>query len=79
MKTYSLKAMRINSGLTLDEASKLIGVSSATLFNYEHFRTTPDNDKINKIMKAYNVTYNEIRFLPSEKEKKLAVKKKRDV
>ena len=75
MKTYSLKAMRINTGLTLEEASKLIGVSSATLSNYEHFRTTPDNDKIKKIMEVYNVTYDEIRFLPSEKEKKLAVKK----
>lgn len=79
MKTYSLKAMRINQGLTLDEASKLIGVSSPTLYNYENFKTTPDNDKIEKIMKAYNVTYDEIRFLPTEKEKKLAVKKKKDV
>ena len=76
MKTYSLKAIRINAGLTLEEASKLIGVSSATLFNYEHFRTTPDNDKIKKLMQIYNVSYDEIRFLPSDKEVKLAVKKK---
>lgn len=76
MKTYSLKAIRINSGLTLEEASKLIGVSIATLFNYEHFRTAPDNEKLKKIMEVYNVHYDEIRFLPSEKEKKLAVKKK---
>jgi len=76
MKTYSLKAMRINQGLTLNEASKLIGVSNATLFNYEHFKTAPDNDKLKRIMEVYNVNYDEIRFLPLEKEKKLAVKKK---
>ena len=38
MKVYSLKAMRINLDLTLEEASKLIGVSKYTLYNYEHFK-----------------------------------------
>ena len=74
MKVYSLKAMRINLDLTLEEASKLIGVSKYTLYNYEHFKTIPDNDVIKWIMEAYNVSYNEIRFLPNSK-KKLAVKK----
>ncbi len=75
MKTYSLKSIRINAGLTLDEASALIGVSKSTLYNYEHFKTTPDNDIIKKIMQIYNVSYDDIRFLPTEKEKELAVKK----
>lgn len=75
MRVYSLRAMRINLGLTLEEASKLIGVSKYTLFNYEHFKTTPDNERIKRIMNAYRVSYNEIRFLPNENEK-LAVKKK---
>ena len=73
MKTYSLKSIRINAGLTLEEASALIGVSKSTLYNYEHFKTTPDNDIIKKIMQIYNVSYDDIRFLPTEKE--LAVKK----
>ena len=38
--------------------------------------TTPDTDNLKKIMQVYNVSYDEIRFLPNEKEKKLAVKKK---
>lgn len=74
MRVYSLKAIRVNLGLTLEEASELIGISKYTLFNYEHFKTVPDNDKIKKIMKAYDVSYNEIRFVPNKKEK-LAVKK----
>ena len=73
MRFYSLKAIRVNLGLTLDEASELIGISKYTLYNYEHFKTVPDNEKIKKIMKAYNVDYNEIRFVPNKKEK-LAVK-----
>ena len=75
MKTYSLKSIRINAGLTLDEASALIGVSKSTLYNYEHFKTTPDNDIIKKIMQIYNVSYDDIRFLPTEKEKEFVVKK----
>ena len=35
MQLYSLKAVRTNLGLTLDEAAKLIGISKYTLFNYE--------------------------------------------
>ena len=75
MRIYSLKAIRVNLGLTLEEASKLIGISKYTLYNYEHYKTVPDNEKIKKIMNAYDVSYNEIRFVPNKKEK-LAVKKK---
>ena len=75
MKTYSLKAIRVNLGLTLDEASKLIGVSRYTLYNYEHFKTTPGIEVVKKIMNAYNIHYDEIRFIPLDQEKKLAVKK----
>lgn len=74
MRGYSLKAIRINLDLTLEEASKLIGISKFTLYNYEHYKTMPDNKKIKQIMEAYDVSYNEIRFMPNNK-KKLAVNK----
>ena len=78
MKLYSLKAVRTNLGLTLEEASKLIGISKYTLFNYEHFKTVPNAENIRKIEDAYDINYNELRFVPNEKEKnknKIAVKK----
>ena len=78
MKLYSLKAVRINLGLTLEEASKLIGISKYTLFNYEHFKTVPNAENIRKIERAYDINYNELRFVPNEKEKnknKIAIKK----
>lgn len=74
MRCYSLKAIRIDLGLTMEEASKLIGISKYTLFNYEHFNTVPKISIIQKIEKAYDIDVGEIRFLPNEKEKKLAVK-----
>ena len=78
MKLYSLKAVRTNLGLTLEEASKLIGISKYTLFNYEHYKTVPNAENIRKIERAYDINYNELRFVPNEKEKsknRIAVKK----
>ena len=76
MRTYSLKAIRTNLGLTIEEASKSIGISKYTLWNYENYKTTPNTENTTKILRAYNVHYNEIRFLPNaEEKKKLAVKK----
>lgn len=69
MKVYSMKAIRINLGLTLAEASERIGISKYTLYNYEHFHTVPNNQVIKRIMSTYGVSYNEIRFLPNKNEK----------
>ena len=44
----SLKALRTNSGLTLEKAAQKIGVSKYTLYNYEHFKTQPSKEKIDK-------------------------------
>lgn len=74
--SFSLKAIRMNLGLTLDEASELIGVSKYTLSNYENYKTVPNISKINKIAGVYGVSVDEIRFLPNEKEKKLLAVKK---
>ncbi len=65
----SLKALRTDSGLTLDEAAKKLGSSKYTLYNYEHFKTQPSKEKIDKILELYGVGYDDIRFLPNEKEK----------
>ena len=75
--SFSLKAIRMNLGLTLEEASEMIGVSKYTLSNYEHFRTVPNVKIINKIMSVYAVDVDDIRFLPNEKEKKLLAVKNR--
>ena len=42
MKKYSLKAIRVNAGLTMKEASERIGISVVTLRNYEKYKTIPN-------------------------------------
>ena len=59
----TLKAIRINLGLTLEQASRRIGVSKETLANYERGDTYPDVPVIMSIEKSYNITYDNINFL----------------
>lgn len=63
MNTLTLKAVRINLGLTLEEASLLIGVSKDTLSNYERGETYPDVPIIKRIEDVYNISYDRINFL----------------
>ena len=74
MRRYSLKALRVDSGMSLEEAADKIGVSKYTLYNYEHFKTQPNSTKIKRILEVYRVGIDEVRFTPNRKEK-LAMKK----
>ncbi|MBQ9313535.1 MAG: helix-turn-helix transcriptional regulator [Clostridia bacterium] len=59
----TLKAIRINKGLSQEEAAKLIGVGSDTLSNYERGITFPDIPVLKKIEEVYEVKYDDINFL----------------
>ncbi len=60
----SLKAIRYNKDLSIEEASKMIGISKETLLNYESFKTFPNVLIIEKILNTYDVKYDDIIFLP---------------
>lgn len=47
----SIKELRINKGLTQNEAAKLVGLSLRTYQNYEYGASTRDMFKINNIIK----------------------------
>lgn len=58
----SLKAARVNAGLTLADAAKKLGVAPLTLSHYENGVTFPDVLKIKKIEKIYCVAFSDITF-----------------
>ncbi len=58
----TLKALRTNSRLTLEEASKLIGVSRETLRSYENGKTAPDLKILPKILKVYKADINDVKI-----------------
>lgn len=60
----TLKAARINKGLSQEDAAKLIGVSVDTLGNYERGITYPDIPILKNIEKTYDIEYSNLIFLP---------------
>ncbi len=60
---FTLKACRVNKGLTIKEAAKMLNISEFTLLNYEAGKTFPTVPVISKIENLYGISYDEIIFL----------------
>ena len=61
----SLKAVRVNANLTQREAADRLGISLATLQNYENGVTTPDWNMVNKMEFIYQYPIDYIKFTPN--------------
>lgn len=69
METFTLRALRVNRGWTLDDACVIIGVTKDTLSKWENGKTFPDVPMIKKIEDVYNTPYDKINFLlPTDNE-----------
>jgi DNA-binding XRE family transcriptional regulator len=66
MLKISLKSARVNANLTLEEASKKIGVVKKTLWSWEKGRTFPQSKYIDVICNTYGLSYDNIIFLQKE-------------
>lgn len=62
MKMITLEAARVNSGLTQEEAAKMLGISKYTLINYETGKSYPNVPTIKKIEDLYGLEYKDIFF-----------------
>lgn len=66
MVKISMRAARVNVGLSQKVAAFRLGVSNKTLCNWENGITFPPADKISAICELYGVTYDQLNFLPSD-------------
>lgn len=62
----TLKAARVNAGLSQKEAANKIGVTSDTLGNWERGKSYPNAINIKQIETVYAVKYDNIIFLPKD-------------
>lgn len=60
----TLKAARINAGLSQEDAGKCLSVTKYTIANWERGKSYPDAAKIKEIEALYGVRYDDIIFLP---------------
>lgn len=58
----SLKAARVNAGLTQEQAAKALGVKKGTILNYEKYRTKPSIEMAKNIAALYGCTIDDIIF-----------------
>ncbi|MGP1437578.1 MAG: helix-turn-helix transcriptional regulator [Treponema sp.] len=59
----TLRAARVNKGLSQKEAAEQLGVSKDTIGNWEKGKTYPDVQQLKKIEKLYGIKYHDIIFL----------------
>lgn len=65
MLKISLKAARVNAGLSQKEVAKILKISNCTVTNWENGKSYPSADKIDKLCKLYGISYDAINFLPN--------------
>lgn len=61
----TLKAARVNKGLTQTDAANKLGVNKGTLVNYEKYRTIPDIETAKAMASLYGVAVDDLIFLPN--------------
>jgi transcriptional regulator with XRE-family HTH domain len=66
MFKISIRAARVNVGLSQKDAAEHLGISNKTLGNWENGTTFPPADKINAICELYGVPYDHLNFLPND-------------
>ena len=59
---FTMKALRVNAGFTLEEASKKLGISRVTLRNYETNKTKPNIELLSDILKLYNAKFSNLEY-----------------
>lgn len=64
----TLRAARINKGLSRQEAAKLLGVGVSTVGNYERGVSYPDVPVIRKMEQVYGIPYGEMIFGTGKEE-----------
>ena len=65
METLTLKAIRVNLGLSLEKASILLGINKDTLANYERGTTYPTVPVLKRMEEVYHISIlsNTVNFL----------------
>ena len=62
MSRMSLRAARVDRGLSQQQFGDAVGVSKSTVISWESGKTLPNLDKVSKICEVLGREYDEIRW-----------------
>lgn len=66
MAKMTLRAARVNAGITQKVAARAVGVSNKTMVKWEHGQAFPDVMQAFALCRLYKVPFEDIIFLPDE-------------
>lgn len=59
----SMRAARINKGMTLAQAAEKLGCALLTVWKYEMGKTQPNAEMIERMVRLYGIPYRNINFV----------------
>ena len=62
MMRLTLKALRVNKGLTQNEMAKKLGVNKKTVCAWENGKSMPNLDKVEPICSVLGVKYDDVKW-----------------
>ena len=62
----TLKAARVNVGLTQEDVAKKLNKSENTIVNYENGKSTPDIETGKALAALYGLSVDDLIFLPND-------------
>lgn len=62
METLTLRAARVNVGLSVKEVAKAIGVTEDTMYRYEAGKSSPKIETAKELARLYGKSVDEIDF-----------------
>ena len=72
----TLKAARVNKGLSRKQAASALSIAVDSLRNYEVGKASPRVDLVKKMEALYEIAYKDINFVPIDTNKKQYKSKK---
>lgn len=66
MQKMTLKAARVNVGLTQADVAKALNVNVKTVCSWETGKSFPSVDRLEEICALYNCSYDDLNFLPND-------------
>lgn len=59
---FTMRALRVNAGYTIETASRELGISTVTLRSYETKKTIPNMEMLSKMLKLYDAKFSKFEY-----------------
>lgn len=66
MLKITIKAARVNAGLSQKEAAEALKISNKTLCSWENGISVPNIQQVDEICALYDIPYDNLNFLPKK-------------